>query len=82
MDRGSAGQIGDHEIGAVLVAGETDWGDPRGALMDEKSEEQEMQHRGRGSILWATAECGDWFANSVDACLSVAFGFCCFVQAG
>ena len=32
---GAAGQVGDAEVGAVLVAGQADGGDPGGALVDE-----------------------------------------------
>jgi hypothetical protein len=38
LNRSAARKIGDHEVGAVLVAGETDGRDERGSLMNEDGE--------------------------------------------
>jgi hypothetical protein len=66
----------------MLVARKADGSNPGSALMHQHGEKQEVQERRRSRILWATAECDDWFANGVDARFSVAFRFCCVVQAG
>jgi hypothetical protein len=66
----------------VFVAGEADGSDPGPALMDENPEDQEVQHTGRSSILWAVAGCCGWFEDAVDAGLLRIWRFRSAVEAG
>jgi hypothetical protein len=50
----------------VWIAGETDGGDPGGALMQQNTEEEQMQYSRRGGMLRAARRCCDWFAYRVD----------------
>jgi len=44
LHRGAAGRVGEQEVGAVLAAGQAQGSDPGGALMDQDSDEEEVQH--------------------------------------
>ena len=58
----------------MFVAWKADWGDPRGSLMDQRSEDQQMQDGGDHGRFGAAAGWGDGFADGVDACFSVTAG--------
>jgi len=65
----------------VLVAGEADGSDPGDALMNQNTEEEQMQDGGRGGMFRAAWRCCDWFAYGVYA-LSPDAGYSkCFVEA-
>ena len=64
-----ARHVGDHEIGAVWIAGETDGRDPGGALMQQNAEEKQMEDGGHGSMLRTAWRCRDGFAYCFDVCL-------------
>ena len=70
LDGSAAGQIGDHQIGAVFTAGEADGGDPRGVLVDQGSEDQQMQNGRDCGRLWAAAGWRNGFADGFDAWFS------------
>jgi hypothetical protein len=65
----------------VLIAGETDGGDPGSALMNQGTEEEQMQDSGRGGILRAARRRCDWFAYGLYA-LSPDVGCLKFCEAG
>ena len=71
LNGGSAGEIDDAEVGAVLVARETDGGDPGGSLVDEDGEEEEVQRGGAGGVAWASRGGGDGFAYGFDVGVSL-----------
>ncbi|HTC75164.1 MAG TPA: hypothetical protein VK684_06285 [Edaphobacter sp.] len=52
----------------MFVAGEADGGDPGGALMDQNTEEEQMQYGRRGGMLRAARRRCDWFAYRLDVC--------------
>jgi len=66
LDRSAAGKVGDHEIGAVLVAGEANRGDEGGALVDDSCEKKQVQEDGRDGVTRAARVWGDGFADAVD----------------
>jgi hypothetical protein len=43
--------------------------------MEQNTEEEQMQNRGRGGVLWAVRRCCDWFAYRVDVCFLLMPGF-------
>lgn len=66
LNGGSAGEIDDAEVGALLVAGKTDGGDPGGSLVNEDGEEEQMQRDGGCGVSGAARRSGDWFAYGFD----------------
>jgi hypothetical protein len=61
----------------VWIAGETDGGNPRGALVEQNAEDEQMQGDRRGGVLRAAGPCCDRFAYRLDGCFLrlSAFGF-------
>ena len=67
----------------MLVAGETDGGDPGRTLMQQHTEEEQMQYGGRGGMLRAARRRCDWFAYRIDVCfLLMRCRLLVFVEAG
>ena len=66
LDGGSAGQVCDAEVCAVFVAGEANWGDPCGSLVDKTGEDKQMHSYRRGGILGIARGGGDRFAYGFD----------------
>jgi hypothetical protein len=68
---GSAREIDDAKVGAVLVARETDGGDPGGSLVDKGGDQEEVQRGGAGGVAWASRGGGDGFAYGFDVGVSL-----------
>jgi hypothetical protein len=63
----------------LWIAGEADGGDPGGTLMQQNTEEEQMQDNGRSGVLRAARRCCDWFAYRVDVCFLLGLAFRIFI---
>jgi hypothetical protein len=73
LNGGTTGEIDDAEVGAVFVTGETDGCDPRGPLVDEDAEKNQVQRDGGGSIAGAACGGSDGFAYGFYVGVSLYF---------